>query len=490
MSRSAGLGSEVLASLALVMGLATVVLVAISVAHQELTLRRTLGPALLAEARQGPRPGVGAFPGTAWWRLEAATLSGAGGPAPADEELLALAREARVSGEPLLRTGWLAEPIRFAAPMGGGVVAARLPEGVSHRLRVGPLSVVLGIAFANLTIFTAFGALLLRRRVVRPLETLSVGARRIAEGDAAFQVAVDGPRETQEVATSFNEMTAALSARGTALEKAVRDLRASNRELREARLELDRAERLGMVGRLSAGVAHEVGNPIGAILAFLELASREPGLSEDGRKYVERAASEAERVRRILRQLLDFARPARPRREAVELTRLAEETAELVRAQSRYRNVTFEVRPEASAGPALADPALVSQILLNLLLNAGDALEGVEGAWVRIVVRAPAERRGAEPVGDVMDCVVSDNGPGIPVELRERIFHPFFTTRDPGKGTGLGLSTASRQAQEMGGDLSWTPPEDGAATSFRLRLPAPTDARAETAVRSSGAERA
>jgi signal transduction histidine kinase len=392
----------------------------------------------------------------------------------------ALAAEARASGRPLLRAGRPWQAIYFAAPIGlGEAVVARLPPVASPGLLA---SVLIGA----LCVFTGFGAYVLRGSLVRPLEQLAGAARAIGAGELGARAPVLGAREIAEVAQSFNAMTEALALRSEALEKAVAELRESNQRLREARAGLDRAERLAAVGRLAAGVAHEVGNPMGALLAFLDLAARDPGLGEAGRQHLARGQREGERVRRILRQLLDFSSPPRGARVPVDLARLCEETAALVRAQQRYARIQIEVVAEADPPPALADASGVGQILLNLLLNAADALGGVAAdPWIRLTVRpAPARVRAGDPDReaaasrrrrDAVECLVEDNGPGIAEEDRERVFDPFFTTKPPGEGTGLGLANAARFAEEFGGALELLPARPGGGAVFLLRLPAPAE---------------
>jgi signal transduction histidine kinase len=400
---------------------------------------------------------------------------------------LALASEARSAGAPLLRAGRPWQAILFAAPVGAQEVAvAWLPPVASP----GVLASAILIA---LCVFTGFGAYVLRASLVRPLEQLGAAAEAISAGELGVRAPIVGTREAAEVAQAFNAMTEALARRSEALEKAVADLRESNLRLRETRAGLDRAERLAAVGRLAAGVAHEVGNPMGALLAFIDLAGRDAGLGASGREHLCRALREGERVRRILRQLLDFSTPPRGARVAIDLPRLCEETAGLVRAQRRYSAIAIEVVAQGDAPPALADPAAVSQIVLNLLLNAADAVCQGQRAGeprIRILLRPAAGQRRAGDAGpeaaaarrqsDAVECVVADNGPGIPEEDRERVFDPFFTTKPPGEGTGLGLANAARFAAESGGSLELLPeaPEGGASSAhlggaaFVLRLPA------------------
>jgi signal transduction histidine kinase len=478
-----GLQRELLGSLALVMGLATLVLVGLIVVHHERTLRATLGPALVAEARAGAL-GDPALPGTLWWELEAGGGMSAWRPGvgPPDAETRRLAEQARVQGAALLQLGGLGEAIRFAVPVGArrSVAVARLPEETVRTLRQRPILVIAWLGAADLAVFSAFAALVLRRRVVLPLQQLAAAARAVGAGEAA-RAPVGGPRETAEVALAWNEMTEALEQRSEELAKAVAELRGTNAELRRTRAGLDRAERLAVMGRLAAGVAHEVGNPIGAILAFVELVRRDPGIGEASRGHLVRVAREGERVRGILQQLLDFSRPVRPAPAPLELAGVLERAVELVAAQRGHRGIRFERQLAPSAPVAFADAGAVLQILLNLLLNAADALVDTAEPVVRLELR-PAVRQAREGDAgpgavasrarcDAVECGVSDNGSGIAESDRERIFDPFYTTKPPGQGTGLGLSTAARLAEELDGTLALAEPPPGFRTCFVLRLP-------------------
>jgi len=481
--RRAGVQTEVLLGLAMVMGLATLVLTAVFAAHQEAGLRAILGRSLLAEARSPRILTDSLYPGTEWW-----TVTGDGrvkprglGAGVIDAETRELADRVRERGEPLLLPGSIWDEIRFAAPLDetGTVVTGRLPRHVSYRLRAVPLAVVAAMVVADVLVFTAFGALLLRRRIVVPLQRLSGAAREVAGGELATRVPVAGAREAAELGRSFNEMTDSLEVRTGALEKAVVELRAANRDLRRARAGLDRAERLAAVGRLAARVAHEVGNPIGSILAFLDLASRDPGISDATRDHLQRAGREGQRVRAILRQILDFSRPPRSTPTRLDLASLAEETVALVSAQRRYDGICFKVRPEGPKPPVLADSSAVMQILLNLVLNAADAVAEAPEPRVTLWVRATVLQIRAGDVDgsalhrrtpDAVECVVADNGCGIPEADRERVFDPFFTSKPPGEGTGLGLANAVRLAEELDGQLELVAPPEGARTAFALRL--------------------
>ena len=484
---AASVHGEVVLSLALVMLAAATLLAAALLHGHEARFRDLLGRALLAEAYGRPAPELALVAGTQWWELrrDGSVRAAWEGGEPLDAETRALAEEARAQHTPLLRPGPVWGTIRFAAPVGEGTVAvARLPAAASLQLRALPLALAALLLVIDVAAFTAFGASLLRRRVVAPLQRLAAAARAIAEGALSTRVPEEGPREAIEVAAAFNAMSEALATRTSALEKAVADLRAANAELRRTRAGLDRAERLAAVGRLAAGVAHEVGNPMGALLAFVDMAARDPGLSPASREHLARATQQGERVRHILRQLLDFARPgpaeATPPRP-VDLRAAAEETAALVRAQRRYAQVAIEVAAEGTPPPALAEPAAVAQILLNLVVNAADAVRAVGGGRVLLRVRSaalavragePAAAAAARRAPDAVECLVADDGCGIADADRGRVFDPFFTTKGPGEGTGLGLSNSLRLAEEMGGALELVEPPEGMRTAFALRLPA------------------
>lgn len=488
-----GLRTEVLLSLGLVMLLATIVLVAVLASHHEQGLRRVLGRSLRAEAHGGLVPSQTVVVGTEWWHV---VPGGEVQPRGAfagtiDAATRSLADEARDARAPLLQLGGLGGHIRFATPLGrdGRVAVARLPQEASMRLRTAPLLILALLGVANVAVFTGFGAWLLQRRVLDPLQAVATAADQIATGDSAVRAREQGPDEVAAVAHALNTLTDSLQGQSEELEKAVFELRERNRDLRHARAGLDRAERLASVGRLAAGVAHEVGNPIGAILTFLELARRDEALAGATRDHLERAGREGERVRTILRQLLDFSRPARTEARPVDLRVLAEETLALVRPQRRYAGLHFDLEADGDLPLALADEAAVTQILLNLLLNAADAVGEGGGSRIGIRLRASVlERRAGEEseahadrrTPDAVECLICDDGCGIPEQDRDRIFDPFYTTKPPGEGTGLGLANSARLAEELGGRVECVAPPEGFETAFALRL------RLAEASRSSG----
>ncbi len=469
--RGRGVQSEVLVSLALAMATAVGLLAAFFLQAHAAHLDRlipSLGRALAAEAETLP-VALGDSVGSAvWFRVlpdrEPAPHAMTGD--SLDAESLALAVQARLQQRPLLQAGRPWQPIRFAKPVAGaapGVVAvAVLPPSMEAWVLCSLLAV-------DVLVFGWLGGYLLRRRVVLPLRELARVARAIEEHGPGPRVSVDGVQEAVEVGEALSDMSEALERQTTDLQKAVSELREANASLRRAQDGLDRSERLASVGRLAAGVAHEVGNPMGAVLAFLDLVGRDEDLSERSRGYLGRALEQCQRVRRILGQLLDFSRPPRPTPSEFDLAEAAEQSVSLVVAQERYADIDFEVVSAGAPGSSrvVADESVVGQILLNLVLNAADAVARVESPSVRLTVAA----RSGEEAGTVV-CSVEDNGPGVDPEDRRRIFDPFFTTKPPGEGTGLGLATALRLAEEMNGGLECQRPRHLTGANFVLHLPA------------------
>ena len=300
-----------------------------------------------------------------------------------------------------------------------------------------------------------------------PLETLNRNAKAWSAGELSQRAPLTGPHEIQMLAGSFNHMAGELEQRDQSLKKRIHQLDQQNAELKRAYQSLDRAERLAAVGVLAAGVAHEVGNPVGAILGYLDVLERDSSLSEKSGECLGSVRKESLRVRQILQQLLEFAKPKKPNFETFDLQRTVEEIVELIRVQQPYREIEIKLQSPDSPVLIRSDRCVVMQILLNLMLNAGDALAGQSEALVCIELKMVSPKESSAQ--NWVELSVCDNGPGVPRDLDERIFVPFFTTKEPGKGTGLGLANGLRLAHELGGRLQHRSVTQGAC--FVLELP-------------------
>jgi len=366
-----------------------------------------------------------------------------------------------VSARRGLRLVLLLDAAAIAAAVAVGVLALGLPLLADRQLGPGLLGAVV---VAAAVVATAVGGWLLSRTVAGPVDRLLDAAARLSGGDG-LPVLGEGPGlALSRAAVAFERVAEALEEERRRLAAKVEELSRAGRALDDAHASLVRSERLATVGRLAAGLAHEIGNPLGAISGYVEIARvRLPaGADPDLVAAVGRIAEAAARIDRTLRDLLDFARPAAPRLSAVALQAALDGAVRLARVQACFRQVEVVTRLPPGLPAVLADEHQLSQVLLNLLLNAGDAMRG-EG---RVTLTAEAVAGGAE-----VELAVADGGPGIAPADLPRLFEPFFTTKEPGEGTGLGLAISHRIVESLGGALSAANGPAGGAV-FRLRLPA------------------
>ncbi|MBI2892652.1 MAG: HAMP domain-containing protein [Deltaproteobacteria bacterium] len=319
-----------------------------------------------------------------------------------------------------------------------------------------------------------FGFVAMTRLIVRPVTALRHAAERVAAGLLDTRVPVEGGSEMADLAHSFNLMTARLREQQAELERKLGELEQKTRDLEAVQSHLVRSAKLASVGQLAAGVAHEIGNPVSAILGFCEILAAGDVPADEARDFVLRMTKEAERMNRIIRDLLDYARPTR---EAVseldgcDLGSVVEDSTSLLAPQKNFREVDVErVIPE-NLPRVRGSRERLTQVLVNLLINAADAMGG-QG-----LVRVGAESiegftgpDGAE-VSRAVRVKVADSGPGIPSEMLTRVFDPFFTTKEPGLGTGLGLAVCQGLVAAMGGVINAENDPAGGAV-FTIVLPA------------------
>ena len=391
-----------------------------------------------------------------------------------DARLVPLLDLAREAGEAVEMAGILPGDLtlvrRLRTPSGetGFLVGRASGEEMWRRLApvIGSAAWVLFIATL---FFVGFGSWLLRRRVVSPLASLAAGTRRIAAGDLRARIAEQGPAELAELARAFNLMAESLEHEREAL--------------LHAQESLSRSRRLASLGQLAAGVAHEVGNPVAAILGYAEVCQREKSSSSRTRELATLIGDEALRVRALVREMLDLSRPEALALERVEPRALLERIASRMRPQPLLAGIELSVSAEDGLPPLELDVRRLDQVFVNLIENAAHALRGAPDARIELSAsraHAPARpaRRSSDPElasntwrrapGAVAFDVI-DNGAGVDPEDLPHIFDPFFTTKEPGEGTGLGLWNAHRIAELFGGRLEVT--SQSGRTCFRLVLP-------------------
>lgn len=297
-------------------------------------------------------------------------------------------------------------------------------------------------------------SVLLSRRLTRPVQVLAAGARRISDGDHDHRINLATGDELENLAGQFNHMVDSLREQQERMEAANRELTQANNQLRELQAQLLRTERLAALGQLSAGVSHELDNPIGVILGYAGLVLEEAQEGTAIRDYASVISEEAKRCRRIVTGLLDFARPSRGLVQDADLGELVRDQVDHLREQRPFRRVTWSLSLDEGLGPVRTDADALRQVLVNLALNAAQAMEGSG----EIAISAKPMRRGG---GDGFLVLVADTGPGIPESEAERVFEPFYTTKKRGEGTGLGLSICRKLLDECGGQIRVVPGRGG-----------------------------
>ncbi|NTV73223.1 MAG: HAMP domain-containing protein [Holophaga sp.] len=278
-----------------------------------------------------------------------------------------------------------------------------------------------------------------RKLVVRPVEALMEGTLRVAQGDLATVIKVEGHHELSQLAQAFNTMTSQIS---------------------ETRLQLTQADKLASVGRLAAGIAHEINNPLTGVLTYASLMAKRLPEGDPNAEDVEVIVRETKRCRAIIKELLDFARPAPPSRRPTDLNEVVRHSLAVVMNQLSLNHINLALDLAQDLPEAYADGNQVQQIAVNLLLNAADVVQPGAGQ-IRLVTRVFDDA--------FVELQVTDNGSGIAPEDLPHLFEPFFSTKG-NRGTGLGLAVTWGIVESHGGSID-VQTELGKGTTFSIRIP-------------------
>ncbi|MBI2071417.1 MAG: response regulator [Elusimicrobia bacterium] len=313
--------------------------------------------------------------------------------------------------------------------------------------RIRDLSLAVGLAAAFLSIGLI---ILVVRSMTRPIRRLVEATGELARGNLDFRVQVEEPAEMGILSGAFNDMAAKLK----------------EREFEQKKLQnhLIRSEKLSTVGRLIAGIAHELNNPLNGVTGYAELIQSD-GCPPELHRDLKQIQNHAQRCRRIVENLLLFVRHGSPEKKPVDIDRVIRSVLTLLEYRmSKADSIRIDYRP--AAVPAVwGNFQQLEQVFLNLIQNACDALSVKERHDRRVAIGLSQD--------DGYVCVeIKDNGPGIPAEFKDKIFDPFFTTKEAGRGTGLGLAITSQIVADHAGTISAeSVPAEGAV--FAVRLPAP-----------------
>lgn len=322
----------------------------------------------------------------------------------------------------------------------------------------------LGYFILDFILLLGLGAFILRRIVVAPLERLLKATERVIDGDYSHQVHLPVSTEIAGLADSFNVMQTTLKERRDQVEGHLHSLKEANKALQAARLETLRSEKMASVGLLAAGMAHEIGTPLAGIIGYSGILAEELAGDPEKSDYLRRITADAGRIDRLVKDLLNYARPVKPEIERIDLQEFLEDLFAMLERQGIFKRLQQQLTVAADLPTLYLDRHQLMQVLMNLVMNARDAMP--DGGTLAITAAAADE--------ESVVLAVADTGTGILPENIEKIFEPFFTTKEPGSGTGLGLAISARLVESFGGRIA-VESTPGRGTIFRVQLPGVKD---------------
>ncbi|MFC1819815.1 ATP-binding protein [Thermodesulfobacteriota bacterium] len=344
----------------------------------------------------------------------------------------------------------ISAPLLFEGrPLGGITISSSLTS--IYQLLRKTEKVILFYIILDTIIIALVGIHLLSRIIVKPIHELLKMTEEYKYGEIIPSIAQDSKNEIGSLSRSLSNMIQQLDENKRELKAHISSLEKANRELKQAQSEIIRSEKLASVGRLSAGIAHEIGNPIGIIIGYLELLSKGDIKDEERKDFLNRVEAEITRVNLIISQLLDFSRPSSGKKEENRVHELIIDTVNMMKPQPLMDDIHINFDLKASRDTVLADPNQLQQVFLNIIMNAADVL---------VEKDLPQDKDSmdltimSENSGDSLEIKFMDNGPGIAEKELIHLFDPFYTTKEPGKGTGLGLSVCYRIVEGHGGTIS------------------------------------
>jgi signal transduction histidine kinase len=344
----------------------------------------------------------------------------------------------------------ISEPVLFEGRSLGGITITGSLTPIYQALRKSE-KVILFYIILDTMFIVLVGIYLLSRIVVKPIHNLLHMTDAYQGGEIALLFDEASKNEIARLSRSLSNMLKRLDENKRDMKTHISSLEKTNKELQQAQNELLRSEKLASVGRLAAGVAHEIGNPIGIIFGYLELI-RKGDISEEEREdFLDRIQSQITRIDRIISELLGFSRPSSAEVQGIHVHDVIRDTTSMLKHQPIFNEMKIDLALNAHNDKVCVNPGQLQQVLVNIMMNAADALsekdiENENDSEKRLIIESMNTDRS-------INIRLIDNGPGIPEEELPRILDPFYTTKDPGKGTGLGLSVSYRIVEGMEGTI-------------------------------------
>ncbi len=353
---------------------------------------------------------------------------------------------------------------------GGGSVGMILHMQGVHESILRKQPYVMVYILVNIIILTTIGFFRMRKTVVRPLENLVQLSETYRSSDDLLSLS-SSQSEFGHVASSLHSMLSRIENDKEKLSHTISSLEQANQQLLENQKTLVEAEKFAAVGKLSAGLAHEIGNPLGIIQGYIELLGKEDTTESEREQYVKRAGKELDRVIQLIQQLLDLARKKPDDIATCNANSLIHEVVEILRQQKKNKKIKFVINVGQDVKEVACSEADLHQVLLNCLLNSIDAIHEMENTKGEIRIYAD---KIPENIESFIEIKIMDNGCGIKKAQLGEVFDPFFTTKEVGNGTGLGLSVSRSMIENCGGSIT-VESENENGTVVIIRLPESND---------------
>ena len=337
-------------------------------------------------------------------------------------------------------------------------------DNTLRRQKIATLS--FGVVFS--IFFFVVLCIILWKIIIKPLHLLAEGMEHVSRGDLDHRIEIKTQDEMGMLADTFNSMTRELKSARQKLENWAKELEAEvarkTEEIKRGQEQLIHTEKLASLGRMAAGVAHELNSPLTGIVTFAHLMlKRVPPQNKMDREDLEVIIEQAERCSKIIKGLLGFSRAISAERADIDINNTIRQALEIIQNQAKFHNIQIITNLSPDLPPIEGDVSQLIQVYMNLLINAADAMN--DRGQITI-----ATRRISEEGREFIEIEFTDTGSGIPEEHLNRIFEPFFTTKPAGKGTGLGLAVSHGIIRRHGGHIK-VKSTPGKGTSFFIRLP-------------------
>ena len=344
------------------------------------------------------------------------------------------------------------EPIEDIFGQRAGMLYVGVLEAKYADVRWKALSLFILITVAGMALALVLGYII-ANKMSRPVQQLIEASNQVSQGNFSPEIGPISQSEIGVLQKTFKEMLTSIQER-------------DKRQRVESEIKLLQSEKQASVGKLAGGVAHEINNPLTGIVTFTHMLLRRNDIPEEVRADLETIGQETERVRKIVKGLLDFSRQTELDRESTDVNRLVRQAITLVENQALIKGVNLTFEPGDGLPMVILDRNQMQSVLLNIIINALDATDPVGSITLTTNIGVSTSHPGQKGI----EILCTDTGCGIPPENLNRLFDPFFTTKDVGHGTGLGLSVSYGIVERHGGTI-WVQSKVGKGTTFKVWLP-------------------